>query len=115
MFFISQFCAAAIPGRGREVGGRMVKPSIKPLFSNSITPMMTPSHLKAPQKSPITLELIKKATATPKQAQILLLKPRNGIGHFVLPLQRILFTYCSHCGDSNTTKYATYSPTSFIQ
>lgn len=28
------------------------------------------------------------------------LRPVNGIGRFTLPLQRIVFTYCSHAGDS---------------
>lgn len=71
---------------------------------NSIVPMMTPAHLRAPQKSPVTLQLIKEATK-PTPVTVPLLKPRNGVGHFVLPLQRILFTYCSHCGDSTSTRY----------
>lgn len=29
------------------------------------------------------------------------LTPVNGLGHFVLPLQRVLFTYCSHARDSD--------------
>lgn len=29
------------------------------------------------------------------------LQPVNGIGRFTLPLQRIVFTYCSHAGDSH--------------
>jgi hypothetical protein len=28
------------------------------------------------------------------------LSPANGVGHFILPLQRVSFTYCSHSGDS---------------
>lgn len=33
-----------------------------------------------------------------------ILTPVNGIGHFVLSLQRIVFTYCSHARDSDGIK-----------
>jgi hypothetical protein len=83
----------------------MRKAAIGSMAVNSIVPMMTPAHLRAPQKSPVTLQLIKEATK-PTPAAVPLLKPRNGVGHFVLPLQRILLTYCSHCGDSTNARYA---------
>lgn len=33
------------------------------------------------------------------------LRPVNGVRHFVLPLQRVLFNYCSHYRDSDGLKY----------
>lgn len=33
-----------------------------------------------------------------------ILSPVNGVGHFILPLQRILFTYCSHRADSTSLR-----------
>lgn len=78
-------------------------PKVMPV--NSIAQMMKPAHMKAPSKSPTALSIVKKET-TPvlNEASIPDLKVRNGVGHFVLPLQRLHFTYCSHCGDSATTK-----------
>lgn len=70
---------------------------------NSIAQMMKPAHLRAPSKSPIALELIQRETAL-KPKRIPELKPRNGVGHYVLPLQRLLITYCQHCNDSQTTR-----------
>jgi len=32
-------------------------------------------------------------------------KLRNGTDHFTLPLQRIIFTYCPHNGDSRALMY----------
>lgn len=84
----------------------MKGPKLMPV--NSIAQMMKPSHLRSPSKSPIALETVKKAmakTAAKDEGHIPDLKPQNGVGHFVLPLQRIHFTYCSHNGDSATTRY----------
>lgn len=39
------------------------------------------------------------ATFTDKNG-IPMLQPMNGVGHFVLPLQRLHLSYCSHYGDS---------------
>jgi large subunit ribosomal protein L43 len=32
------------------------------------------------------------------------LSPANGVGHFILPVQRLYFSYCSHRGDSEGMK-----------
>ena len=82
----------------------MKAPKLMPV--NSIAQMMKPAHLRSPSKSPVALEMVKKAMRVPAKDEGYIpdLKAQNGVGHFVLPLQRIHFTYCSHCGDSNTTR-----------
>jgi len=78
---------------------------------NSIAQMMRPAHLQqSPAKHPAALALIKatcdpSGSATGGESVVPELKTKNGVGHFVLPLQRIHFTYCSHCGDSDLTRY----------
>lgn len=91
------------PGQIHLKFAKMKAPKVMPV--NSIAQMMKPAHLKAPSKSPTALGIIKKITAVSNEASIPDVKVRNGVGHFVLPLQRLHFTYCSHCGDSATTKY----------
>lgn len=66
----------------------------------SIATMMQPRHLRAPSKSPVAASIVRRAMEVQPDT-IPALQPRNGAGHYVLPLQRIHFTYCSHCGDSH--------------
>jgi hypothetical protein len=69
-------------------------------FSNLKRSFSTTTTTAAAAKKIQNLLQPAKVTAGLLPEDLIDFKLRNGTDHFTLPLQRIIFTYCPHSGDS---------------